>query len=212
MTDEEVIIRARGVIRANARAVFSAESGLSTSFCSAAQAVASCKGKILVVGCGTSGRIAARAAHIFSVSGTPAFSISPDEGLHGGLGVLQPLDLVLAISNGGNSAELNEFCRRSKTLCGCQVIAITSAPQSPVAELADHVINLVLPEDSDFGGILATGSTLAAAAITDALAVISQETRGYSWEKVLSSHPSGAVGRKAGEILQRLQADRSPDN
>ncbi|MFT3849753.1 MAG: SIS domain-containing protein [Propionivibrio sp.] len=205
MTDDDMLRQSRAVIAADARAVAAAESALDGSFCAAANAVASCKGKILIVGCGTSGNIAERAAHIFSVAGTPAFSISPEDGLHGGLGVLQTQDVVIAISNGGQSAELNEFCKRSKALAGCPVIAITSALQSPFAELADHVISLELPDDADFGGVIATGSTLAAAAITDALAAVSHRIRGYSWEKVFYSHPSGAVGSNADEMLQRLR-------
>ena len=209
MTENDILAQSLAVIEANAKAVAAAVSGLNEGFCAAANAVASCKGKILIVGCGTSGNIAERAAHIFSVAGTPAFSISPDDGLHGGLGVLQPQDVVIAISNGGQSAELNEFCKRSKALAGCPVIAITSAPQSPFAELADYVINLSLPGDADFGGVIATGSTLAAAAITDALAAVSHGIRGYSWEKVFYSHPSGAVGSNDEEMLQRLQGDTS---
>ena len=203
----DIIEQARQVIRSDAKAVLAAENSLTGEFSSAAAIVSSCKGKILVVGSGTSGKIADRAAHLFSVAGSPAFTIAPDAGLHGGLGVVQAEDVVLAISKGGSSAELNEFCKRSKTLCK-HLIVITADPKSALASLADCVITLHLPEDTDLGGVVATGCTLAAAAITDALVEIARVSRGYNWEQVLFTHPSGAVGRDTDKSLKRLGTDQ----
>ena len=88
-----------------------------------------CRGKVLVTGSGTSGAVAIRAAHLLSVGGTPAFYLSPADGLHGGLGVLRPGDIVLALSKSGGSDELNEFCNRGRALCGC-LLVITASPGS----------------------------------------------------------------------------------
>lgn len=199
----EALARARAVIRADADAITSTLDSLDDAFTAATHALATCSGKTLVTGSGTSGAIAIRAAHLLSVGGTPAFHLSPADGLHGGLGVLQKDDVVLALSKGGSSKELNDFCARARTLAGT-LIVVTAAPGSELAGMADHVIVLKLPAHVDLGEIVATGSSLAAAAVTDALVETARVARGYSWEQVLFTHPSGAVGRDAEQRLAAL--------
>lgn len=203
-SEHEWIDRARQVIRADAAAILGTLEGLDDAFLAVAKKFVECKGKVLVTGSGTSGAVASRAAHLLSVGGTPSFYLPPADGLHGGLGVLQPDDYVLALSKGGSSHELNDFCARAKTLCA-GIICITADPNSPLAKMCDHVILLTLPEDSDLGSVVATGSSLASAAVTDALVEVCRVARGYAWEKVLFTHPSGAVGRDAEDSLKRLQ-------
>ena len=201
--DHEWLDRAKGVIRSDAAAILAVLDGIDGTFLAVARRLIGCRGKILVTGSGTSGAIARRAAHLLSVGGTPAFYLPPADGLHGGLGVLTPEDLVLALSKGGGSDELNEFCARAKSLCG-GLISITADRQSRLAALSDHVIHLALPADSDLGAVVATGSSLAAAAVTDALVEVCRVGRGYGWDRLLFTHPSGAVGRDAQESLTRL--------
>ena len=203
-SEHEWVGRAKQVIRADAAAILGTLDGVDETFLDVARKFIECKGKILVTGSGTSGSIASRAAHLLSVGGTPAFYLPPAEGLHGGLGVLQPEDLVLALSKGGSSDELVEFCKRAKTLCA-GLISITADPRSALAVMSDHVIQLTLPPDSDLGEVVATGSSLATAAMTDALVEVCRVARGYGWDKLLFTHPSGAVGRDAEESLRRLQ-------
>jgi D-arabinose 5-phosphate isomerase GutQ len=202
-SSDEVVTLARKVISDDAEAILAVLPSVDASFVASAEILARCEGKILVTGSGTSGAIANRAAHLLSVGGTPAFSLSPADGLHGGLGVLRPNDVVLAISKGGSSKELNEFCERARTLSGC-LIAITSDSGSQLAQLADHVLKLNLPAHTDLGSVMATGCSLAAAALTDALVEAARIMRGYSWAQVLFTHPSGAVGRDAELTLERL--------
>ncbi|MBW4025203.1 MAG: SIS domain-containing protein [Proteobacteria bacterium] len=171
-----------------------AETALGDVFVQVCRLLVAGSGKALVTGSGTSGAIAIRAAHLLSVSGTPAFYLSPADGLHGGLGVLRPEDSVIAISKGGSSSELNEFCRRARKLANC-LIVITATPSSELAELADYVLPLTLPADADLGAIIATGSSLAAAALLDAITDVTRVLRGYSWDQVIYTHPAGAVGR-----------------
>lgn len=207
MTDilqRETLTRAQAVIRADASAITAALDSLDAAFASAAHALSQCAGKVLVTGSGTSGAIAIRAAHLLSVGGTPAFYLAPADGLHGGLGALQSGDVVLALSKGGSSAELNDFCARAKSLAGILVV-ITAAPSSALGLMADHLITLKLPAGTDLGGVVATGSSLAAAALTDALVETARVARGYSWEQVFFTHPSGAVGRDAAESLAALE-------
>lgn len=197
------LARAQAVIRADADAITSTLGSLDEGFSAAARALAACAGKVLVTGSGTSGAISIRAAHLLSVGGTPSFHLSPADGLHGGLGVLRKGDVVLALSKGGSSKELNDFCTRARTLAGT-LIVITAAPDSELARMADHVIRLRLPPGSDLGGIVATGSSLAAAALTDALVETARVARDYTWDQVLFTHPSGAVGRDAEATLAAL--------
>lgn len=194
-----ILTVARRVIQANGNAVMAAETALSEVFVQVCRLLAAGAGKVLVTGSGTSGAIAIRAAHLLSVAGTPAFYLSPADGLHGGLGVLRAEDSVIAITKGGSSSELNEFCRRARGLANC-LIVITAAPESEAAGLADYVLPLTLPADADLGSIIATGSSLAAAALLDAITDVTRILRGYSWDQVIYTHPAGAVGRD-GTIL-----------
>jgi D-arabinose 5-phosphate isomerase GutQ len=208
--DDQLVTIAQTVIEAEARAVNGVASSIDAEFIRAARAIASTPGKVLVTGSGTSGTVAARAAHLMSVCGTPAFYLSPTDGLHGGLGVLQKQDLVLALSKGGSSEELNEFCSKAKPLCA-GLIAVTAAPDSALAALADHVIRFSLDHDADLGSVVATGSSLAISALLDALTEIGRVSRGYEWQRLLYTHPSGAVGRDAAASLERLNGTQVDD-
>jgi D-arabinose 5-phosphate isomerase GutQ len=207
--DEELVRIARAVIEADSRAVQATVGALDEQFVRAARLLSTGTGKVLVTGSGTSGAVANRAAHLLSVSGTPAFFLPPADGLHGGLGVLQPEDLLLALSKGGGSDELNEFCRRAKSLCRA-VVAVTADPDSVLAAIADCVICVKLADDADLGAVVATGSSLAIAAIVDALSEIGRIVRNYDWERILFTHPSGAVGRNSLETLERLTRAEEP--
>ena len=204
----QLLQSARQVIVTESAAVLSAAESLDQSFVEVVQVLLACSGKLLITGSGTSGTIARRAAHLFSVGGTPAFYLSPADGLHGGLGVLRKNDVVIAISKGGASEELNQFCRRAGELSAA-VIVLTGAAESELAQLADHVLQLRLPADADLGSVVATGSSLASAALLDALVEVTRAARGYTWSEFFFTHPSGAVGKHAEQALQRLNQEET---
>jgi arabinose-5-phosphate isomerase len=203
LDDGKLVALARSVIEADEKAVHAALKAVDDAFVQVARLLGGAEGKVLVTGCGTSGAIAARAAHMLSVCGCPAFYLPPDDGLHGGLGVLQPNDLLIALSKGGGSAALNEFCSRAKSLCQ-SVIVVTAAPKSALAGIADYVVALEIDDDADLGDVVATGSSLATAAVLDALCEVVRVSRGYDWRRLLFTHPSGAVGRDATQTIERL--------
>ena len=205
---EDLLERARQVVTLESSAVHSVIGSLDQNFVAVAELLLACTGKVLITGSGTSGTIAMRAAHLFSVVGTPAFYLSPGDGLHGGLGVLQKDDMVIAISKGGASEELNDFCSRARELAGA-VIAITAKPESELAKLADHVLLLHMAPEADLGATIATGSSLATAALLDALVEVTRVGRGYSWSQFFFTHPSGAVGKDAEQALHRLDQEES---
>ena len=190
---------ARKLIRAEAAAVAAIADQLDDSFDAALEMLVALPGKVIVVGSGTSGAIARRFAHLLSVCGTPSFFLIAADGLHGTVGAVTTGDLVIAISKGGESAELTGFVQLAKDR-GALSIALTANTVSPLGLLVD----LAVPVDSssaDPGGVIAMGSTLATAAWGDALAMALMKRRGYTWESVLHSHPGGAVGAHATELL-----------
>lgn len=191
------------VIAAEGRAVAGVAAAIDESFLAVARLFLECRGKVVVVGSGTSGAVATRAAHLLSVGGTPAFSLSPADALHGGLGVLRSEDIVVALSKSGGSRELNDFCRLARPLCG-GLVAITARRESELVSLVDRALFLTLGEDADLGGVIATGSSLATAALLDALVEVTRVARGYTWEQMLYTHPAGAVGHEAAQTLRRL--------
>lgn len=192
---QEIIDDAREFVHREAEAVEVVVDQIGPEFVEFAKEVLAVKGKVIVTGVGTSGTVAHRFAHLLSVTGTPAFYLSPVDGLHGSLGVVTEDDLVIAISKGGESSELNEMLKRSKDR-GAATAALTSAAEGSLARVADHSVVIVSP-DADLGGVVAMGSTLAHEAWGDALCMTLMRLSGYGWGKVLHSHPGGAVGLKS---------------
>lgn len=195
---EELLSAAREVVEAETRAVAGVSGQFGGSFIGAVELLEACSGKVVTAGAGTSGTVARRLAHLLSVTGTPAVYLHPADALHGSLGAVTANDIVVAISKGGGSQELNEFARRA-AVRGARVIAMTANQSSALAMAADLVITVTTVEGADPGEAIAMGSTLAMSAWGDALAVILMRLRGYSWKEVLFTHPAGAVGQLDGE-------------
>lgn len=186
---------ARERLRAESAAIDALAQQLDTSFLSIARLLRECAGKVFISGSGTSGTIARRMAHLFSVSGTPAVYLSPMEALHGASGAVGTGDVLVLISNGGASAEVVDFATIASRR-GAQVVALTARAYSPLARAADQVAIVSVDRSADIGGVIATGTTLAQAAWGDALAEVVMRTRGYTWEEFMSTHPAGAVGQR----------------
>lgn len=190
----ELLDIARRVVADDARAVGALGDSLGADFVEAVRLVAHCQGKVLVAGLGTSGASAQRFAHLLSVTGTPSFFVHPADGLHGGLGSVSDSDVLVAISKGGQTDELNEFVSRARQR-GARVITITGARGVPLTELADVSLEAKVPDDVDPGGMIGMGSSLATCALGDALAMASMRVRGYAWSSFEFTHPGGAIGK-----------------
>lgn len=189
-----VLEAAKEAIKREAGGVALLSSQLDDTFVDVVQMLYRCEGKVFVTGAGTSGAIARRMAHLFSVCGTPSVFIQAADALHGTMGSITPGDLLIAISRGGESAEINEFARRAQDR-GAKVIALTAVAKSEIARVAEVVALVESPLGIDPGEVIAMGSTLVAAAWGDAVAYVLMRMRGYTWDSVLHSHPSGAVGQ-----------------
>lgn len=151
-------------------------------------------GKVFVTGSGTSGIIARRMAHLLTVCGTPSLYLQPMDALHGSMGAVTKGDILIAISRGGTSEEINDLARRLQKQ-GIGIVTLTSTPDSELARMAQISIILKSAADADPGDIIAMGSTLAVGVWGDALAYVLMVLREHSWETVLHNHPAGAVGK-----------------
>lgn len=202
-----LIATARARIQAEADALTAVGDGLDETFVEAVRLIRSAPGKVLTVGVGTSGPIARRMAHLLATCGTPAIYLHPADALHGGLGAVQAGDVIIPVSKGGNSKELNDFISLTKSR-GAKVLVLTAKPDSPLGQLGDVTIRIPQTEYADPGGVVAMGSSLATAVWGDALAIVLMQITGYAWDAVLGAHPAGAVGQIS-ELPDRLP--RLPD-
>lgn len=193
-------------IRDEAAGVLAIADQLGDEFVQVVDRILALPGKVFVTGSGTSGILARRMAHLLTVCGTPALYIQPMDSLHGAMGALAPGDMLIAISRGGASTEINELVRRVKPW-GVGITSITSAPESELARMADVSVVLHNIEGSDPGGVVAMGSTLAVGVWGDALALVLMVERGRTWDSVLYNHPAGAVG-----LITELPPDLAKGN
>jgi Predicted sugar phosphate isomerase involved in capsule formation len=189
-----VIDAAVEVVLREAKAVKDVARQIDNDFVEIAALLMGCTGKVIVGGVGTSGFIARRAAHIFSVSGTPSLFLHPTEGQHGSVGALRREDILIVLSKGGSSEEVNKLATLAKHE-GLTVIALTSAGESELTFIADHTVVIRRDDIADPGGLIALGSTLAYAAWLDAMSVVLMRAKSYTWDQVLFTHPGGAVGK-----------------
>jgi arabinose-5-phosphate isomerase len=164
-------------------------------FTRAVQAVLACQGRVTVMGMGKSGHVGRKIAATLASTGTPAFFVHPAEASHGDLGMVQPGDVVLAISNSGESDELGAILPALRRL-GVTLLAMTGKPGSTLARHADIVLDSGVEEEACPLNLAPTASTTAQMALGDALAVALLDARGFREEDFARSHPGGSLGRK----------------
>jgi arabinose-5-phosphate isomerase len=168
---------------------------LDASFIAACKLVFECKGRVVVTGMGKSGHIANKIAATFASTGTPAFFLHPAEASHGDIGMITTQDVVLAISNSGETTELLTILPVIKRL-GVPLIAMTGRLQSSLAKFAATVLDISVPAEACPFNLAPTASTTATLAMGDALAVAVLEARGFTEDDFARSHPGGTLGRR----------------
>jgi D-arabinose 5-phosphate isomerase GutQ len=191
----EAVTRAKEIVRLEAEAVSALAAQFDDSLVDVVSLLLECRGHVLVTGAGTSRAIAQRLAHLLSCSGTPSLFVSAADGLHGGSGAVTENDVVILISKGGHSAEINQFAEIARAR-GAKLIAQTENPESPLAQMCDAVYKVKAVGDVDPYGMVATGSSLVNGAAGDVLCILLLELRGYTQEAFGRTHPGGAVGKK----------------
>lgn len=186
---------ARAVIDTEATAVASLVSRIDETFVAACQIILECRGRIVVLGMGKSGHIAGKIAATLASTGTPAFFVHPAEASHGDLGMITGEDVVLVLSNSGETDEVRQILPLLKRL-GVSIIAMTGKPASTLASHADVHINVAVEAEACPLGLAPTSSTTAALVMGDALAVSLLESRGFTAEDFARSHPAGQLGKR----------------
>ncbi|HOB95624.1 MAG TPA: KpsF/GutQ family sugar-phosphate isomerase [Aquabacterium sp.] len=180
-------IEARGLLGLAARQ--------GAGFSGAVAAMLACRGRVVVMGMGKSGHVGRKIAATLASTGTPAFFVHPAEASHGDLGMVQPGDVVLAISNSGESDELAAVLPALRRL-GITLVAMTGKAESTLARHADLVLDSAVDQEACPLNLAPTASTTAQMALGDALAVALLDLRGFKAEDFARSHPGGALGRK----------------
>ncbi|MCA3250360.1 MAG: SIS domain-containing protein [Pseudomonadota bacterium] len=165
------------------------------AFAEAVRALLACRGRVVVMGMGKSGHVGRKIAATLASTGTPAFFVHPAEAGHGDLGMVQPGDVVLALSNSGESDELAALLPALRRL-GVTLVAMTGRADSTLARHADLVLSCEVAEEACPLNLAPTASTTAQLALGDALAVALLDARGFREEDFARSHPGGALGRK----------------
>ena len=186
---------ARKVLHTEADAVRALADRLDDRFSAAVALVRDCRGRVILTGMGKSGIVCRKIAATLSSTGSPAYFVHPAEASHGDLGMVTAADLVLAISNSGESQEMAAILPVLKRL-GTPVIAMTGSHQSTMAEHADIWLDTAVDKEACPLNLAPTASTTAQLALGDALAVALLDARGFRAEDFARSHPGGALGRK----------------
>ena len=193
--DAAWIAAGRKVLEIETEALQRLSARLDASFAQACRLMLACQGRIICTGMGKSGHIARKIAATLASTGTPAFFVHPGEASHGDLGMIQDADVVLALSNSGESDELNMIMPVLKRQ-GNTIISMTGRPQSRLAQFSDLHLDVAVPEEACPHGLAPTSSTTVSLALGDALAVALLEARGFSPEDFARSHPAGSLGRR----------------
>jgi arabinose-5-phosphate isomerase len=185
----------RAVLEIEADAVRALMQRIDDNFVTACRYMLACKGRIVVVGMGKSGHIGSKVAATFASTGSPAFFVHPGEASHGDLGMITAGDVVVAISNSGETDEILTILPLIKRL-GVPLITLTGNPASRMAQAATANIDVSVEKEACPLGLAPTSSTTATLAMGDALAVSLLEARGFTAEDFARSHPGGRLGRR----------------
>ena len=193
--DQNIQALALAVIQDEAKAILALTTQINAEFVHACRLMLACKGRVVVIGMGKSGHIAGKIAATLASTGTPAFFVHPGEASHGDLGMITRQDVVLALSNSGETGEILTILPIIKRL-GVPLIAMTGNPSSTLAKFASAHINVAVEHEACPLGLAPTSSTTAALVMGDALAVSLLETKGFTRDDFALSHPGGSLGKR----------------
>lgn len=200
---EHWLERGRQVLDIEIQGLAAVRNKLDPSFVQALEILAQCTGRVVVTGLGKSGLVGRKIASTLSSTGTAAFFLHPVEGAHGDLGMIRKEDVILAISNSGETDELNNILPSLKLLAG-SVIALTGGLHSTMAGLADVLIDTGVPSEACPLGVAPTTSTTATLAVGDALAVCLIDWKSFALEDFRRFHPGGALGQRLTQKINTL--------
>ena len=196
-----ILAEAKRVIRVEAEALLNLEASINGAFEQAVRMILGASGRVVVTGMGKSGLIGQKIASTMASTGTPAFFLHPAEGIHGDLGMIMKGDVVLAISNSGETEEVVRILPIIKRL-GAPLIAMAGNPGSTLAKAGDIFLDISVKEEACPLGLAPTASTTVTLAMGDAIAVALLVERGFKAEDFAMFHPGGALGKR---LLLRVE-------
>ena len=218
MDDDQLLERGREILDIEAAALARVQGNLGDPFVAVVRVILALRGKVVVTGVGKSGYVGQKIAATLSSTGTPAVFLHPVEGMHGDLGVVQEGDLVLALSNSGETEEVLNVVAAAKQR-KLPVAALVGRPGSTLAAQADWALDASVDREACPLGLAPTASTTAALALGDAVAMVLEEARGFTADDFAEFHPGGSLGQRLaarvrdlmrkGERLPLLTRDRS---
>ena len=197
---------AERVLRLEAEAILGLIPKLDASFDRAVELLHGCAGRVIVTGMGKSGHVGRKIAATLASTGTPAHFLHPAEGVHGDLGMVARGDVVLALSNSGETDEMLAILPPLKRL-GVSIVLLTGNPKSTLARQSEVVLDVGVTEEACPMNLAPTSSTTAALAMGDALAMVLLEARGFNKEDFAKFHPAGVIGRS---LLMRVHQIMRP--
>ena len=174
---------------------------LSQEFNEVVEMMLNCEGRVVVGGIGKSGLVGKKMVATFASTGTPSFFLHPTEAFHGDLGMLKPIDIVILISNSGETDDVNKLIPSLKNF-GNKIIAMTGNPYSTVGQNADIILNIGVEREACLNNLAPTSSTLVTMALGDALAIALMKARDFRPEDFARFHPGGSLGRR---LLNRVR-------
>ena len=192
---QKIIKRAKKVLKIETDALNALINRIDNNFVNAVEILYNCKGRVVVTGMGKSGIIAKKIAATLSSTGTPALYLHPAEGIHGDLGMVTRDDVVIAISNSGETPEIVSLLPFLKRF-GVKLIVMAGKERSTLTKMGDITINVGVKEEACPFNLVPTASTTAALAMGDALSVSLLEKRGFNKEKFALFHPGGSIGKR----------------
>lgn len=201
MTSGEVLKRAADVLRIEAHGITSIIGRLDDNFVRAVEVLAHCSGKVVVTGMGKSGLICRKISATLASTGTPSFFLHSADALHGDVGMIMKDDVILALSNSGETDEILKILPHFKFL-GLKLVVMTGNASSTLAKAADVILDVGVKEEACPLGLAPTASTTAALATGDALAIVLLEHKGFKEEDFALRHPGGILGRR---LLLRVE-------
>ncbi len=193
--EQQILHSAERVISIESSAVSNLKQQLDQTFVAVCNKLLGCQGKVVVIGMGKSGHIGSKMAATFASTGTPAFFVHPAEASHGDLGMISEQDLVIALSNSGETHEVTALLPVIKRR-GIELISITSNDNSSLAKASDLHIKVQVEQEACPHNLAPTASTTAVLALGDAIAVSLLEARGFTPDDFALSHPGGSLGKR----------------
>ena len=201
---------ARKVLTTEAHAILGLLDRLDARFARAVIMLRDCRGRVIVTGMGKSGIICRKIAATLSSTGTPAFFLHPAEAIHGDLGMIQPDDVIVALSHSGETEDVLRLLETIRRL-GARLIAISGSPASTLAQAADVLLDCHVAEEACPLNLVPTASTTAALALGDALAMTLLVEKGFREEDFANLHPGGKLGKKLMRVESLMHAgDQAP--